>query len=435
MSTSPSWFDQEKFSRLVKKVGPKPITEVLPSVLGSETEARPYGEGLASTARISLVSKPSSLLAEQRALPALPRRTAPLPSLKSLFPAPAAQPPSAPAPAPAESPSPSEQAKEGSGEPAPTEPAAPATEEETGDLTEIWHKMSLLNEELAHTVLERDQALHDAANFREQLRRAVERREETSGAPTLEELTKVAGERDAAVAQTQSLRLQVLQSKEASSASNEESAKLTKERDDALAEGQNLRAQLLEAKEAVSEKEAAASSQTQEVAVLTQERDQARHEYADLRKQYEALKAEQSPKEETLKFRKEWEQQLEELKGKIEERDKEIAALKAKAETTGNGDEKLKQEAASLREQLAKAKEEASIAQRGLALSQMALQQTRDTLREATEGTSLSRHNFDNLKNECAILAQQNTVLQAQVDSLSRDLSSSNKKITTRLQH
>ena len=56
-------------------------------------------------------------------------------------------------------------------------------------------------------------------------------------------------------------------------------------------------------------------------------------------------------------------------------------------------------------------------------LSQKALQETRDTLREATEGTSLSRHNFDNLKNECAALTQQNTVLQAQNDQLSRELS------------
>ena len=41
---------------------------------------------------------------------------------------------------------------------------------------------------------------------------------------------------------------------------------------------------------------------------------------------------------------------------------------------------------------------------------------------EATEGTSLSRHNFENMKNECATLTQQNTVLQAQNDQLSRDI-------------
>jgi hypothetical protein len=54
-------------------------------------------------------------------------------------------------------------------------------------------------------------------------------------------------------------------------------------------------------------------------------------------------------------------------------------------------------------------------------------------LREATEGTSLSRHNFDNIKNECAILAQQNTVLQAQNDQLTRDLAAAKSKMTSRL--
>jgi len=88
---------------------------------------------------------------------------------------------------------------------------------------------------------------------------------------------------------------------------------------------------------------------------------------------------------------------------------------------------------AALREQLTRAKEDASVAQRGLVLSQKALRETRDTLREATEGTSLSRHNFDNLKTECAALAQQNSVLQAQNDQLSRELGVSTKSKTTRL--
>ena len=86
-----------------------------------------------------------------------------------------------------------------------------------------------------------------------------------------------------------------------------------------------------------------------------------------------------------------------------------------------------------MREQVKQAKEEASLAHRGLALSQKALQQTRDTLREATEGTSLSRHNFDNLKNECATLAQQNTVLQTQNEQLTRDLAAARSQITTRM--
>src|SRR5271163_36398 len=120
MSTSPSWFDQEKFSRLNKKKGQKNAHDVAPASPATPSpqpenspapfypppgSSQPLPEGirppsiqepprepsLASTANISLVSKPPSLLAEQRALPTLPRRTMPLPALKSLF-------PSAPAP-------------------------------------------------------------------------------------------------------------------------------------------------------------------------------------------------------------------------------------------------------------------------------------------------------------------------------------------------
>ena len=57
----------------------------------------------------------------------------------------------------------------------------------------------------------------------------------------------------------------------------------------------------------------------------------------------------------------------------------------------------------------------------------------RDTLRDATEGTSLSRHNFDNLKNECASLTQQNTVLQAQNEQLSRELAAAKQRQSGRL--
>jgi hypothetical protein len=402
MSTSPSWFDQEKFSRLVKKVGPKPVTEILPPLPGTEPETQsPAGEGLASTARISLVSKPPSLLSEHRALPALPRRTTPLPSIKSLFTP--ATPPRAPAleqPAPVQEPKP---------EPKPTapEPTGEAHEDEGldsfehggHDLTEVWHKMSLLNEELAHTILERDQALNEGNFLREQLRvadKALEEKEDPASSP-------------------------------------EELGRLTKERDEAVTEAQALRAQLLQARDTAKAAPPSAPGKTQELVLLTGERDQARRQYADIRKQFESLKQDQGPKEDSIKFRKEWEQQIEELTEKLEERDRQIAVLKANAGSGGNGGDKAGQEIVSLREQLTRAKDEASIAQRGLALSQKALQQTRDTLREATEGTSLSRHNFDNLKNECAILSQQNTVLQAQNDQLTRELAATKSKLTTRL--
>jgi len=411
MSTSPSWFDQEKFSRLVKKVGPKPVTEPLPPHPGVEQENRSLsGEGLASTARISLVSKPPSLLSEHRALPALPRRTSPLPSLKTLFsnPAPARQAPSSGQPSTEES---------GPGTSAETSPDSEEVKEETGiptadagapithegeALAEVWQKMGQLNEELAHAIQDRDQAVNEGILLREQLRQAQE----------------------------------ALKGKQGPAASTEELALVAKERDDAVAEAQALRTQL---KVPTPVTKTDAFSKTKELVFLAGERDQARKEYAALRKEFETFKQEQTaPKEESGKFRKELEQQVEGFRQKLEERNRELAALKANPGSaasggSGGGEEKLKEEVASLREQLSRAKDEVSIAQRGLTLSQKALHETRDTLREATEGTSLSRHNFDNLKNECSTLAQQNTVLQAQNDQLTRELAATKSKLTTRL--
>jgi hypothetical protein len=366
MSTSPSWFDQEKFSRLVKKVGktvPLPAQEQAGP--GAEVEARPYGEGLAQTARISLVSKPPSLLAENRALPALPRRTAPLPSLRTLFPAatqhikaevPEMEVPEKPASGGESAPvaatvSRAEEKKGTPGKVTPAEVTSKPPSMEGEDLAEIWQKMSLLNEELAYAVQERDQALHDNAILLEQLREAQEAAKQPAAAPSV--------------------------------------------------------------------------GKTQELGLVTQERDSARKEYAELRMQFETLK-QQEPRDDTVKIRRDLEQ-------KLEEKNREIAALKATTAAAGGGDDRMKEEMASLREQLAKAKDDASVAQRGLMLSQKALHETRDALREATEGTSLSRHNFDNLKNECATLAQQNTVLQAQNDQLSRELAATKSKMTSRL--
>lgn len=363
MSTSPSWFDQEKFSRLVKKVGPKTITEVLPSTLGAETpENRPVGtggEGLASTARISLVSKPPSLLSEHRALPALPRRTSAMPSAKKLFSKPDFTPQESTLTEAKEAPSPEK-----------SEPAAPAEPKEEAPtvisvasihdgevLSELWQKMGLLNEELAHAISERDQAVNEVDLLRERLGQ-IEEAMKSRG-------TKMPG-------------------------------------------------------------------QTQELTVLTTERDQARKEYMLLRSQFEAFKQETNAKDEPIKVRRELEQQVEGFRQKLEERTKELLALKGSVNAAG-GDEKLKEEITFLRDQVARLKDEASVAQRGLALSQKALHETRETLREATEGTSLSRHNFDNIKAECANLAQQNAVLQAQNDQLTRDLAAVRSKVTTRV--
>jgi chromosome segregation ATPase len=403
MSTSPSWFDQEKFTRLVKKVGTRPLPEVVPKQPGPPVENPPQageGEGLASTARISLVSRPPSLLSERRALPALPRRTGPIPSMKTAFPAPAAT-PTAPVTEPTESGS--TESKEAQPEVvSPSDEAKPEAEagaaqsqeeDDDSDLTALWQKMALLNEELARANQERDHALHESEILRQQLDKADGTSEGPGGAPS-------------------------------------ELARLMKERDEARAEAQALRAQLPAAS---TTDQPGGFSKTKEIGFLSTERDQARKEYAELRKQYEDLKREQSPKEDSAKFRKELEQQLEGFRQKLEERNKEVAALKANTAAAGGGDEGLRQEMEALREQLTRAKSEASVAQRGLALSQKALHETRDALREATEGTSMSRHNFDNLKKECATLTQQNTVLQAQNDQLTRELAATKSKMTTRL--
>jgi hypothetical protein len=407
MSTSPSWFDQEKFSRLVKKVGPKTVTEPLPSVSGTDPDNRAASsEGLASTARISLVSKPPSLLSEQRALPTLPRRTAPLPSIKALFPypTPPSQPPSG-EPSIETSPG-GEAGNEPSGETAapeadPNLPFGPEGDELAG----TWHKMSLLNEELARAIHERDQAINEGQILRDQLRKADEARENKD---------------------------------DGSAASSEDLARVTKERDAAIAELQSMREQAI--KKLDPAKELRATTQSQELTLLTEERDRARKEYSEIRKQYEDLKQEQTARAKTGSVRMDSEKQLDQWRQKLADRDREISELKANAAAAASAaaetrvdEEKPNAEITSLREQIARLKDEASIAQRGLALSQKALHETRDTLREATEGTSLSRHNFDNLKNECAILSQQNTVLQAQNDQLTRDLAVAKSKLTTRL--
>jgi hypothetical protein len=474
MSTSPSWFDQEKFSRLVKKVGPKTLSEppaatpapsssqplpaapsasqpippapspsgsqpLPPALAGGHPLPEPVRNGpatleptappenLAATARISLVSKPPSLLSEHRALPALPRRTTPLPGLKSLFqPAaddkPAAEAPSAPI---AEMPSvitqplpdaPAAKQSETTADPAgaipkPIDPLAAGDD----DLAGIWQKMALLNEELAQTSQERDHAMSDINLLREQLRLSDELLAKSKAGATPEELAQIARERDEAIAELQALK---------EKAARNESQKIQ------LPEG---------------------VTKTKELVFLTQERDQARQEYVDLRKQFEGLKREQPPtppplpREDGAKVRKDLEQQLEGFRIKLEEKNREIVALKAAPPApalppplpvpaaSSEGEEKLKAEIAALKEQLGKVKDDASIAQRGLALSQKALQETRDTLREATEGTSLSRHNFDNLKNECASLMQQNTVLQAQNEQLSRELAAAKQRQSGRL--
>ena len=108
--------------------------------------------------------------------------------------------------------------------------------------------------------------------------------------------------------------------------------------------------------------------------------------------------------------------------------------ITARSGVSGNGEgsEALKQELNALKEESAKAKSEASVAQRGLALSQKALTETREALRQATEGAALAKGSLENLRKENSTLVQQNMLLQAQHDQVSRDLSSAKAKLTAR---
>jgi hypothetical protein len=180
------------------------------------------------------------------------------------------------------------------------------------------------------------------------------------------------------------------------------------EGDEARLEAVTLRSQLAAA-EAGAAKQNAALLQNNEITLVTAERDSARRDYIELRQQYETLKREQG----TLK--NEHAAALAGLQKQLEASQEQAGAA------TGRDDaiETLKQELKSLHEQVAQAKDEASTAQRGLALSQKALQEMRDALREASDGKGA----LESLKKERSTLVQQNMVLQAQNDQVSRELS------------
>ncbi len=249
-------------------------------------------EHIASTARISLVSKPSSSLSEHRSLPALPRRTTPLPGLKSLFQNPPADTPpvvempsviTQPLPEPPGTPAPKAEKSEAlsldedTGFPKVIDPLAAGDD----DLAGIWQKMALLNEELAQTIQERDHAMGDINLLRDQLRLSDELIAKNRGGATGDELAQVARERDEALAELKAL-------KEKPARNESQQIKLP----DGV-------------------------TKTKEIGFLTQERDQARKEYSELRKQFEGFKREQGPsgppplpRDDSAKVRKELEQQL-----------------------------------------------------------------------------------------------------------------------------
>lgn len=454
MSTSPSWFDQEKFSRLVKKVGPKtlplpeqasrtpvpepgamsapnPTEAPVPPVPGQMIEVQrpvlpkpslmtsqsvslakirttplssptltpnPENTGLtpAPTFQISHVSKTAALLSESRLLPTLRRRTAPLPALKPLFqyeiPAKSPAPPPLPA---AETPRvsqiPKEEKKNFPGSPTESEAASRAhINQASEDLALAWEKITQLNEEIARTIQERNQARNENGLLREQLKQSDEMR----------------------------------QGPEGTNAPQGELARMIQERDEARREYASLREEF-----------------------ETWKRDQGGNKEesgvgkAELEKQIETLRQQIEVKDREINALKEGtgktelEKQIETLRQQIEVKDREINALKSTPPSSGinSSSATSNEDVAALKEQLRVAKDEASTSQRGLALSQKALQETRIALREASESSSLSKGQVENLKNECATLVQQNMLLQAQHDQLSRELSSVRAKLTSKV--
>jgi hypothetical protein len=194
-----------------------------------------------------------------------------------------------------------------------------------------------------------------------------------------------------------------------------------RERDEARMEVIVLRSRIDAAEQTQRDTEAMAS-QLEELSHVIDERDSVRRDYASLREQFENLKLDRSQLdsgEETEKLRAEVAQLQEQLAGRG-------PAAGASAGGAASGD------IAALQEELRQAKEETSLAHRGLALSQKALQETRDALREATEGSSASKGNLDEAKKERAGLLRQNQLLQGQVEQLTRDLSAAKAKLAAK---
>ena len=434
MTTSPSWFDQEKFSRLVKKVGSKntpatpvpgaiakinsvPVIKVgnrLPTIKTPPPEATPRTapassaiSGEAQVARDRSVTGPlpaikMPVVTTTKTTPLSSKRStmiksSPLPGLKPVFAY------DKPEPAPQEVP----QAL-----PNPETPASPMEENISAKDSE---ELASLREELA-AALKKLQSLEGESSQANQNLEQV-RNENTVLREQLRQAEEAGKDREILSAQIDELSI------------------AAQERDQARDEVAMLREQLRQAEEAGKDREALAE-QIGELSNAAQERDQARREYSQLREQFEILKQENARMGEKKIHSEESQtasqEQVEQLNQQLVEREEEISQLKVNIVGFEDVIETLRQELNTLQEQVHQARDEATAAQSGLILNQKALQETRDALREASVGSSMSKANLENLKNECSTLVQQNMLLQAQHDQLSRDLSAAKAKLAAR---
>ncbi|HEY0256594.1 MAG TPA: hypothetical protein VGC39_04045, partial [Candidatus Methylacidiphilales bacterium] len=291
--------------------------------------------------------------------------------------------------------------------------------------------------ELSHAAQERDQARNEVVALREQLRQA----EEIGKGHQNEELSRAHQNLEQVRSENNALRDQLKQAEEAGkdrvtlSARVNELSNAAQERDQARTENTVLRDQLKQAEEAGKDRESLAAK-ISELSNVAEERDQAKNELIDLRELLESMKQENVlMREKGVQAEETHNDLLEQIRKmgrQVTERDEEISQLKTNSVGLEDVIETLKQELNALQEQVHQARDEAAAAQSGLILNQKALQETRDALREASVGSSMTKANLENLKNECSTLVQQNMLLQAQHDQLSRDLSAAKAKLAAR---
>ena len=484
MSTSPSWFDQDKFSRLVKKVGPKAAPAAGGSPLPPRNAPRPPVAGKEG----SRVLKPAEPVAPPASSAPPLVESAAKKSQPLVRPSPAAQVPAPPvaqipAPPPEAAPhdpiiraDPPEASKEAESFPLPPVFPAPLPVPEPRSVSPLLRRTTPLPD--LKSIFEYDKPSSRMPTQSQPLpNRPILTPPTPIPPPSLVEMPEPPngsaearqGERSAPVpTPPESLpegagtivslppdeTLPAFPKEEAADESREEEdgegeedlmrqrdeliarveelSGAAEERDDARNEVNLLRAQLLQA-EGATPSSGLPDLEMEELSRAIDERDSARRDYANLRQQFETLKKEQGrARIDESGGHPGLSESVEALQVRLAERDEEINSLKISAIGLEDVVETLKQELNAVQGQINQSRDEASIAQRGLALSQKALQETRDALREASEGSSQNRTSLESLKHECSTLVQQNMALQAQYDQLSRELNSAKSKLSTR---
>jgi hypothetical protein len=424
MSTSPSWFDQDKFSRLVKKVGTKPAAAggtassgaAITRLAGKDAKPRQAPEAAARSAtRISSSTLAPSVKASQ---PMGKPATAPLPPMPAPEPAAAETEPEVIEPEADENPLPDFPASIAPPEPRSVSPLSRRTTPLPNLKSLFEYDKTAAPGPMTPPGREIPAGPKQIDSKTEMPEPEADDRDMPWTAPGLpaEEPARPS-DPESRPGEIDFLRGQLAQLDE-----------ITQERDDARREAELLRARLQQGDESK-----AGASASDEVTRAIEDRDSARRDYANLREQFETMKAEQFRlRNDGSKKDPDAQREIESLRAQIAARDEELNAMKLDPLGVDPEVDSLREEADVLQKQLNQAREEASIAQRGLALSQKALQETRDALREATEGSSQMKTSLESLKNECATLVQQNMLLQAQHDQLSREISTLRTKSLVR---